>query len=264
MIKDTFKRSVIQLIRKIGYEIIPVSRLMPRDIAGHLKALFAMLHIVCVFDAGANIGQYRDFLRSEVEYEGLIVSFEPSKKAVNVLRDKSRADARWLIYDFALGAQTGIKRFNVMKADTLSSFLAPDSSVTDLFAPYNAVDHTEYVQVNTLDSVLAQLRTQRDIGEGLFLKIDTQGYDLEVLGGADRSLSEISAVQTELSCLRLYKEMPGYIEVLDALDKRGFQLSGLFPVSQDTLFRIIEADCVMINAARVRSDNVRLMWTNAI
>ena len=95
--------------------------------------------------------------------------------------------------------------------------------------------------------------------------MDTQGYDLEVLKGADQSLSDIAAVQTELSCLRLYKQMPGYVEVLEALNERGFQLSGsASPVNQDTSLRIIEADCVMINGARVRSDNVRLMWANAV
>ena len=237
---------------------------MPRDIAAHLKGLFAALNVTCVFDVGANTGQYREFLRNEVEYQGFIVSFEPGRKAVNVLRDSSRGDARWLVYECALGGEGGIRAFNIMNSDLLSSFLEPDSSVTDLFASYNTVDHTEDVEVRTLDSVLAELRMQRDIGGGIFLKMDTQGYDLEVLKGADRSLSDIAAVQTELSCLRLYKQMPGYVEVLEALDKRGFQLSGLFPVNQDTLLRIIEADCVMINAARVGSDNVRLMWTNAV
>jgi len=264
MIKVDIKKSVIQLVRKLGYEIVPVSRVMPRDIAGCLKYLLSILNITCVFDVGANIGQYRDFLRTEVGYDDLIVSFEPSKKAANVLREKCRSDAHWLVYECALGKQSGVRPFNVMKADTLSSFLAPDNSVTGLFAPYNVVDHTEDVQVKTLDTVLEELRMQRDIGDGWLLKMDTQGYDLEVLEGADRSLSEISAVQTELSCLRLYKEMPDYVKVLDALCKRGFQLSGLFPVSQDTSFRIIEADCLMINGERFRSDNARLMWTNAI
>ena len=264
MIKDIVKKSAIQVIRKLGYRIMPVSRIMPSNIADHLKSLFGVLNVTCVFDVGANTGQYRDFLRSEVDYQGLIVSFEPIRKAVNVLREKSRTDAHWLVYECALGAQSGVRPFNVMKADDLSSFLTPDNSATDLFLPFNVVDHTEDVQVKTLDSVLAELRMRRDIGERLFLKMDTQGYDLEVLRGADRSVSEISAIQTELSCLRLYKEMPGYVEVLKVLDERGFQLSGLFPVNQDTLLRIIEADCVMISRAQVSTDNVRLMWTNAV
>ncbi|MGE5305030.1 MAG: FkbM family methyltransferase [Alphaproteobacteria bacterium] len=263
-IKDTVKKSAGDLARKLGYEIIPVSRIMPRDIGEHLKSLFRLLNISCVFDVGANTGQYKDFLRNEVDYQGLIVSFEPGRKAMKALRAKAKTDSSWLIYECALAAQNGVKRLNVMKADDLSSFLSPDSSSTDLFAHCNVVDHTEDVQVRTLDSVLSELRMQRHVGERFYLKMDTQGYDLEVLRGADRSLSEISAIQTELSCLRLYKGMPGYVEILNMLDRRGYQLSGLFPVTQDTLLRVIEADCVMISRAQINTDDLRLMWTRAV
>ena len=168
MIKASVTKSVIQLVRKLGYELVPKSRLMPRDIAAHLKGLFAVLNVTCVLDVGANTGQYRDFLRTEVEYQGFIISFEPGRKAVNVLRDNSRGDARWLVYECALGGESGIRAFNIMNSDLLSSFLEPDSSVTDLFASYNTIDHTEDVEVRTLDSVLAELRMQRDIGGGYF------------------------------------------------------------------------------------------------
>ena len=264
MIKDNLKKSVGYLVRKLGYEIIPVSRIMPRDIAEHLKSLFRIINVSCVLDVGANIGQYRDFLRSQVKYEGLIVSFEPVNKAVKVLRKKAKTDSNWLIYHCALASQSGVNRINVMKADDLSSFLSPDSSATNLFDHCNVIDHMEDVQVMTLDSALSELRRRQDIGDRLFLKMDTQGYDLEVLKGAETNLSQISALQTELSCMRIYKGMPGYLKVLNALDKRGFQLSGLFPVTQDTLLRVIEADCVMISSAQVNMDKVNLTWTRGV
>ena len=256
------KKLLIQLIRRLGYEIVPTSHVMPRDIEGHLKSLFASLDITCVFDVGANIGQYRELLRGAVGYRGLIVSFEPVKHAVEVLRERSRTDSDWLVYQCALGAEDGVKTINVMRADTLSSFLVPDNSETGLFAKHNVIERKEDVQVRALDSVIAQVRKERDIGRNLFLKIDTQGYDLEVIRGASRSLPEICAVQTELSCQSLYQKMPGYLEVLGVLDQLGFQLSAMFPVNQDTSLRIIESDCVMINRRRVSGENVRLMWTN--
>jgi FkbM family methyltransferase len=255
------RKWVIELCRRLGYEIIPASRIMPRALSTHLVSLFGMLGTTCVFDVGANTGQYRDFLRNEVRYRGLIVSFEPVTKMVEILRERAQSDPAWLVYHCALGAAAGTQSINVMRAETLSSFLAPDSSATDLFAPYNVVDHTENVEVKTLDSVIEELRARRDIGKNLYLKMDTQGYDLEVIKGAECSLSEIAAVQTELSCQAIYKGMPGYVEMLATLDKRGFQLSGLFPVNQDTSLRIIESDCVMLNSSLVKSADNRLMWT---
>ena len=257
----TIKKWVIRLCRRLGYEIIPATRIMPRSIGTHLVSLFGLLGTTCVFDVGANTGQYRDFLRNEVRYTGLIVSFEPVRKLVEILREKAQSDPGWLVYHCALGAAVGRQSINVMSAETLSSFLAPDNSATDLFAPYNVVDHTEDVEVRTLDSIIEELRARMDIGKNLYLKMDTQGYDLEVLKGAEHSLAMIAAVQTELSCLALYKNMPGYVEMLAALDQKGFQLSGMFPVNQDTSLRIIESDCVMLNSALVKSAGNRLMWT---
>lgn len=260
---ESIKQLVIRVARGLGYEIVPTSRLMPRDLADHLRYLFAKLDITCVFDVGANTGQFGSFLRDDVGYEGLIVSFEPASRAVGILREKSQTDAGWIVYECALGSQSGTRSFNVMSADTLSSFLTPDDTATRLFAANNVVDHTEEVEVRTLDAVVAELRGQRDIGQGLYLKMDTQGYDLEVLAGADRSLAGIAAVQSELSCQRIYVQMPNYVTVLDALERRGFQMSGIFPVSQDTALRIIEADCVLVNGARIGNADVRLMWTNS-
>jgi hypothetical protein len=65
---------------------VPASRITPREIAGHLKSLFKILETTCVFDVGANTGQYGDFLRAQVGYQGLIVSFEPVSKAANILQ----------------------------------------------------------------------------------------------------------------------------------------------------------------------------------
>ncbi|MEK9970361.1 MAG: FkbM family methyltransferase, partial [Ferrovibrio sp.] len=49
--------------RALGYDIIPLRDVKDRDFAIHLGQLFRFLQIDCVFDVGANTGQYHDFLR---------------------------------------------------------------------------------------------------------------------------------------------------------------------------------------------------------
>jgi FkbM family methyltransferase len=183
---------------------------------------------------------------------------------VEILNTKAEMDAHWRIYHCALGAENTIKTINVMHASTLSSFLDPDNSITNLYSSYNVVDHTENVQLRTLDTVLDEIQVQYDFEWRLFLKMDTQGYDMEVIKGAEKSLSEILAVQTELSCQNIYKKMPGYLEILAALNKRGYQMSGMFPVSQDTLLRIIECDSVLVNGALLNNEGIRPMWTKEV
>jgi hypothetical protein len=78
------------------------------------------------------------------------------------------------------------------------------------------------------------------------LKLDTQGWDLEVLRGADACISRIGAVQSEVSLKAIYKGMPSFIEAITEWNRLGFEITGMFPVSRDTNnLAIVEFDCVM-------------------
>ena len=79
---------------------------------------------------------------------------------------------------------------------------------------------------------------QERIGFGRpYLKIDTQGFDIEVLRGAGDSLPAVRALQTEASVRRIYKGMPRYTETIRYLDERGLDITGLYPVSWDSAQR---------------------------
>jgi hypothetical protein len=102
--------------------------------------------------------------------------------------------------------------------------------------------------VRTLDVVLPVL--QERIGfDRPYLKIDTQGFDIEVLRGAGDSLPAVKALQTEASVIGIYKGMPQYMDTIRYLEQRGFDITGLYPVSRDSALRLVEFDCVMINRA---------------
>jgi hypothetical protein len=114
------------------------------------------------------------------------------------------------------------------------------------YAELNTPCNTELVTVRTLDVVMPVL--QERIGfERPYLKIDTQGFDIEVLRGARDSLPEVKALQTEASVINIYKGMPQYMDTIRFLDERGFDITGLYPVSRDSALRLVEFDCVMIN-----------------
>ena len=113
------------------------------------------------------------------------------------------------------------------------------------------LDDTELVTVRTLDLVMPIL--QECIGfRRPYLKIDTQGFDIEVLRGARDSLPGIKALQTEASVISIYKRMPRYMDTMRLLDERGFDITGFYPVSRDSAPRLVEFDCIMINrSARI-------------
>jgi hypothetical protein len=103
----------------------------------------------------------------------------------------------------------------------------------------------EPVDVRRLDGVLAAHAAPDSDGRAL-LKIDTQGFDLDVLEGASGILDGIAAIQVEVSLQPIYDGTAGSHETLEALTDRGFGLSGVFPVSADGDLRLIEVDCVAV------------------
>ncbi len=116
------KKSILKISRFFGYDIVPLREMKDRDFALHLGAVLAQQDIDCILDVGANVGQYYDFLRDKVLYEGPIVSFEPVSRNIDRLRERARCDSAWHIEAYALGAVQGSLPINVMVSDQFSSF----------------------------------------------------------------------------------------------------------------------------------------------
>ena len=222
------------------------------ELSTHLRNLFNILDIQCVLDVGANKGQYRDFLRAHVGYKGLILSFEPASSLSESLIERSKTDPNWKIFPFALGSMDTELTFNVMATTQFSSFLTPDHSVVLDFTDKNIIDHKETVPVRQLDSLMDELKLNWPMNN-IFLKLDTQGFDLEVIKGSEKTLGGIKALQSEVSILRIYAGMPDFMTSLNVFNENGFDISGMFVVSRDQHLRAIEFDAVMINRKDIQS-----------
>jgi hypothetical protein len=82
---------------------------------------------------------------------------------------------------------------------------------------------------------------------GVSLKIDTQGFELEVLQGATAMLARTSMVRVELSLAALYEGQPDYVEVICYLRDRGYRLTYLEPGFEDpTTGELLQADVIMV------------------
>lgn len=221
-----------------------------------LRKLFALLDIDCVLDVGANRGQYRDFLRTHVGYSGHIVSFEPIPESLEILRARAEADANWTVEGYALGQSSGQARFNVMASSTFSSFLEPDHSATSRFNGGNKIQNSIAVSIRTMDEVLPQFAKKLQM-KSLYLKLDTQGFDLEVARGAIHSIPRFKALQTEASIVPIYKGAPDYVTSIRMFQSLGFEVSGIFPNNPSHFPQLFEFDCFLINRNFTREGIVR-------
>jgi FkbM family methyltransferase len=208
-----------------------------------LKALLRAHRVEVVLDVGANVGQYALELRA-AGYAGRIVSFEPLAAAHLALQAASRGDPSWTIAPrVAIGASEGSATLNIA-ADptaTASSILPLDDSARTR-EPGLRVVGTEQVRVATLDSLASAFIADDDRP---FLKIDTQGYESQVLDGARQVLERACGVQIELSMVPIYEGQPLYREVMDRLDAEGFVLHAVFPgYSDQATGRMLQMDGV--------------------
>ena len=216
-----------------------------RELSEHMRRLFTAHRVDCAFDVGAHRGKYRRFLRYEVGFGGLVVSVEPIAELAAALEMRARHTPLWQVHHCALGAAPGKAVLNVMASSDFSSFLAPEHSATAQYAARNVVERKVEVEVRTLEQLAAGLAQQP---RSIFLKLDTQGYDLEVLRGAGRSLESVVALQSEVPFQPIYAGMPDWRKSITRITELGFSLAGLYAVSRDASLRLIEADCVFVRS----------------
>ncbi len=225
--------------------IVPTEREYTFHVTRYLQRLFQLLKVDCVIDVGANLGQYRTFLREEVGYRCIIIAFEPILSHAKVSEDQARADPNWHVEDCALGATSGRSTLNVMVDDQFSSFLNPNHDEMTLFHDMNSVCRQIEVEVRTLDAIIPIVHKQY-FPKNIYLKLDTQGFDLEVIKGAERTLNDITALQFEASVRKIYDGAPRYDEVVRYCEQRGFLMSGIFPNNAGFFPILVEFDCFMI------------------
>ncbi len=234
------KRAVSRALGSLGYQIVRQQDV--HSLKEHLLFVFADDQIDCVIDVGAHRGDYGSFLRA-AGYGGPIVSFEPVEKSYLELSRNSAGDPAWSIDRIALGSRDETREIGVGSSTDLSSFRAFSRFGEEVFAEQGRIEHREPVQVRRLDSVLPDV-----VPAGvrrIFLKLDTQGWDVEALQGATGCLDRIVGLQLEASARPIYEGMPTYLEALGYATSLGFELTDAVPVVRDRRHRVIEFDCVL-------------------
>jgi FkbM family methyltransferase len=205
-----------------------------------------------VFDVGANRGQFGDQLR-DIGFKETIVSFEPVRAHFEVLSERAAARPPWKVFRYALGSQNTQAEININEDDVLTSFLPTTTGPTSTL-PRNRVVAKETVEVRRLDSIFEECMAGID-AQRLYLKLDTQGFDLEALRGADGVLDKFLGAQSEVSFIPIYKGMPTSLESLNEFQRRGFDVVDFMPVTRasDNLL-MMEMDCMFARNPEIRRE----------
>ena len=234
--KKLFKK----FLNKLGYEI---NRLSPStSISTRLQYLFSHYKVDLVLDVGANVGAYVSLLR-DFGYAGKVVSFEPLSSCYSILENLSQKDALWeLAPRAAIGSEDGEIVINVSANSYSSSVLSMlDSHLNS--APNSGYVGSETVPLRRLDGLANQYLTE-DF-KSVYLKIDVQGFEWQVLQGAKNILPKINGIQLEISLIPLYEGQILFREMLDQMDDLGYEMYAIIPGFTDKVTgRLLQVDGV--------------------
>lgn len=155
------------------------------------------LNIRGVIHIGAHWGQeYTDYKRRGIKK---VIFFEPVRNTFNMLKSKIPKDDNIMLFNIALGNETGKKKMFIEHANNgqSSSLLKPKGHLYQY--PYIVFDGEEIVTIDKLDNIVFE-RIDYNM-----INIDVQGYELEVFRGAIETIKHINIIYTEVNCDEVYE-----------------------------------------------------------
>ncbi len=197
-----------------------------------------------ILDVGANDGGFARQCR-RFGFAGEIVSFEPGSQAYARLTAASARDPHWTAVRLGLGDSPGEMTLHIAANAGASSSVLPMLPAHERAAPDSQFLRVEEVPIGRLDEWFAELP---GMWERVALKIDTQGFERQVLGGAGALLdTRVVALQLELSLVPLYEGSWPWDEAVGWLKGRGFSMHGLAPGFTDPeTGRLLQFDGVFV------------------
>lgn len=215
------KNWMLKMTQFFGYDIKRLNA--SNNSSVQLLSILNRLNIGLVFDVGANTGQFARELIS-IGYKGRIVSLEPLMKAHTQLCKSAKGFDLWEVHSrVAVGDFDGETKINVSQ-NSVSSSVLPMLSSHSSVARNSAYVGVEVVSMCRLDSIIEQYLNG---AESYFIKIDTQGFESQVLDGAKESLKNAGGLLCELSLTPLYEGQLLWLEMIEKIKGFGFSLWAL-------------------------------------
>lgn len=212
------KRIELFIKRTLNYCGIDIKVLSRNDFNIWLKKQ----KIGMIIDIGANRGQFALSMRKLFPY-AKIISFEPLSEEYSMINNKFIKDTRFESFNLALGNSKGEAKINRNKFSPSSSLLSITENHTHNF-PKTATTFEEIIHINTLDDCAKAIELENP----LFIKIDVQGYEKQVIMGGIETLKKATFVLIELSFQELYVGQSTFHDIYSILHKLGFEFRGVY------------------------------------
>lgn len=194
-----------------------------------------------ILDIGAHTGEIAAQLSKlyKPDFIGLV---EPLPHLAMQLEGRTFA-RKQKVFACALGSKAGRTRLNVIASEASSSILEITPGLDELYNRPMHVKSIIEVPVRTLDDVFSEC----EVDTIDLIKIDVQGYELEVLRGGGNTLSQTKVVVSEVSFFEHYKSQPMFEDIYMFLRSKDFKMRGTFEWFYDKNGLPLQCDAVFMN-----------------
>ena len=225
----------MNLIEKI---INPLSTFHHKRISKYLREL----DIEKIIDIGAHKGEFLESIL-KIEKVNFFYAFEPQKNIFKELDKKFSDNKKVTLFNYAMDKEIANKRLKINKLSMTSSLAELNEKSLYLklknfltLAKSNFEDEYE-IQTNTVDKIFRDISLQKTL-----LKIDVEGFEINVIKGSKMKLKEIPFILLENQFGNHYKNN-NFNDIIRLLSEQNFKICKkfLFPTLhyQDVLFKKI-------------------------
>lgn len=203
----------------------------------HIKALEQIKGIKTFIDIGSNKGQF-SLLINNLYPKSKILAFEPLNVEFKILSKIFSGNKNISTYNFGLGNKnTSMYIYKSNQSDS-SSFLKPTNMQINFF-PDTYIKEKIKVKIKKLNNYTKRLK------KPIFLKIDVQGFELEVLKGSD--VTQFKFIYLEASYKKLYTNQPLITDISKFLSSKNFKQVSKYNLIKDFSQKPIQADFLFVN-----------------
>jgi FkbM family methyltransferase len=197
---------------------LPIGADLFYDIRNRLK--YEQLNVL--FDVGANIGQTFEWFRNRGQ-NGKLFCFEPVSSVFETLKIKTQGDQNCIVEHIAFGDSPGKKTIRLF--DEFSVL----NSLRDELMNKNQSALQEEIEISTVDLYCEEKKIKKID----FLKIDTEGYELNVIKGASAMIEKnaISFIYCEVGFHKTNERNTNFTVLADFLATKGFYFYSCYQTS---------------------------------
>lgn len=226
----------MNMLSRRARQFVKLLRLLPHPVFRHglrsgvgaaieHRGVIGPLRLETIVDVGANVGQF-SLLARALHPAARIYAFEPLPDAAARYRRVFAADANVTLFQAAISPEAGTATMHVSAAADSSSLLPISDRQSELFPG------TEEIGVTDVEAgPLSDFVSIGDLKAPALLKIDVQGFELEVLRGTGDLLAAFEHVYVEASFEALYEGQALAEDVIAHMVAAGFAEAGRYNIS---------------------------------